>query len=133
MKHSAAHPRFPAGHAVARLRPLPGRLDPAVLEAIADADAVVDASEAGRSVHWVASQLGHANPAVTLRAYAHAMPLEGGDLSFADFRGPRRPETARGDFEPASNDNAPGRGGRGRFVFLERETGFEPATLTLAT
>ncbi len=43
------------------------------------------ALEAGRSIRFVAEQLGHANPALTLRVYAHAVPVEGGDLAFADF------------------------------------------------
>ncbi len=43
------------------------------------------AIEDGRSIRWVAEQLGHADPAMTLRAYAHVLPLEDEDLSFADF------------------------------------------------
>ena len=39
---------------------------------------------------WVASQLGHANPELTLRVYAHAMKEEESDLSFLDFGGTRR-------------------------------------------
>jgi hypothetical protein len=33
----------------------------------------------------VADQLGHADPALTLRVYAHAMREEENDLSFAEF------------------------------------------------
>ena len=52
------------------------------------------ALQAGESIRWVADQLGHADPALTLRVYAHAM-LEGEvDLSFAEFGSPRRPNTA---------------------------------------
>ena len=43
------------------------------------------ALEAGRSLRFVAEQLGYSNPALTLRQYAHALPLESGDLEFADF------------------------------------------------
>jgi len=43
------------------------------------------ALQAGKSVRWVADQLGHADPALTLRVYAHSLPTEGGDLAFADF------------------------------------------------
>jgi len=43
------------------------------------------ALQAGKSVRWVADQLGHADPALTLRVYAHSLPSEGGDLAFADF------------------------------------------------
>jgi len=39
------------------------------------------ALQAGKSVRWVADQLGHADPALTLRVYAHSLPTEGGDLS----------------------------------------------------
>jgi len=62
------------------------------------------ALEAGRNVRWVADVLGPADPALTLRVYAHAMPAEEADLSFADFAlsapesgfsdDPRRPYTA---------------------------------------
>ncbi len=44
----------------------------------------------GKSVRWVASQLGHANPELTLRVYAHAMREEETDLSFLDFGGTKR-------------------------------------------
>jgi len=58
---------------------------------------------AGKSVRWVAGQLGHADPQLTLRTYAHAMREEEADLSFADFaaggtkRHPRgtKPESPR--------------------------------------
>ena len=40
---------------------------------------------AGKRVRWVASQLGHANPELTLRVYAHALREEETDLSFLDF------------------------------------------------
>ena len=43
------------------------------------------ALEAGRSVRWVADVLGHADPALTLRVYTHAVRAEEVDLSFADF------------------------------------------------
>lgn len=45
------------------------------------------ALQAGKSVRWVAEQLGHADPAMTLRVYAHATPAEEADLSFLDFGG----------------------------------------------
>jgi len=40
---------------------------------------------AGKSIRWVAEQLGHANPELTMRVYAHVLPSEEGDLTFADF------------------------------------------------
>ena len=44
------------------------------------------ALQAGKSLRWVARQLGHADPALTLRVYAHALPEEERDLGFADFQ-----------------------------------------------
>jgi hypothetical protein len=44
----------------------------------------------GKSLRWVADQLGHADLAFTLRVYAHAMGGEESDLSFAYFGGSKR-------------------------------------------
>ncbi len=33
----------------------------------------------------IAEQLGHSDPAITLRIYAHVLPDEGEDLGFLDF------------------------------------------------
>ncbi len=52
------------------------------------------ALRAGKSVRWVAQQLGHQDPAFTLRVYAHAMREEENDLSFAELGGSGRPYTA---------------------------------------
>ncbi len=41
-------------------------------------------------MRWVADQLGHADPALTLRVYAHAIQDEESDLSFANFGGSKR-------------------------------------------
>jgi hypothetical protein len=91
------------------------------------------ALEAGRSIRFVAEQLGHANPELTLRVYAHALPAEPGDMGFADFAGPGRPYTAPlGDGAPERERPGgitPGRASR----ILERETGLEPATLSLGS
>ena len=80
------------------------------------------ALQAGKSVRWVADQLGHADPALTLRVYAHAMREDETDLSFADFGGPGRPYTAllaeREEME-----------GRKRAESLARREGLEPPTL----
>ncbi len=35
--------------------------------------------------------MGHSDPALTLRVYAHAMRNEETDLSFAEFGDPKRP------------------------------------------
>ncbi len=60
-----------------------------------------------------------ADPALTLRVYAHAMPHEESDLSFAEFGGPGRPYTAptpesaasAEDVEALSADGMDGSGG----------------------
>ena len=46
------------------------------------------ALSAGKSIRWVAHQLGHADPALTLRVYAHMLREEETDLGFADFSAP---------------------------------------------
>ncbi len=51
------------------------------------------ALHAGCNIRWVADQLGHADPSLTLRVYAHAMRDEETDLSFAEFGDPKRPYT----------------------------------------
>ncbi len=85
----------------------------------------------GKSVRWVASQLGHANPELTLRVYAHALREEETDLSFLDFGGTKRhprgtePKRAAAMKKPLRVTPRRGLGS------LERETGFEPATLSL--
>lgn len=53
----------------------------------------------GKSIRWVANQLGHADPAMTLRVYAHALREEEADMSFVDFNDPKRPYTAPPDDE----------------------------------
>ena len=55
------------------------------------------ALSAGKSPRWVADVLGHADPSLTLRVYAHALREEETDLSLADFghdtmREPHAPE-----------------------------------------
>jgi len=59
------------------------------------------------------------------------MPDEAPDLSFADFGGSRRQYTAVAKSESDPNKNTPGATSRGRYQNLERETGIEPATLSL--
>ena len=86
----------------------------------------------GKSVRWTAEQLGHASPMLTLKTYAHAMREEETDLSFADFGSPGRPQTAPALEANPTDENAPAANQRRRSGILEHETGFEPATLTLA-
>ena len=40
------------------------------------------ALEAGRSIKWLSEVLGHADPMITLRTYAHALPTTEDDLDF---------------------------------------------------
>ena len=95
------------------------------------------ALHAGKSIRWVADQLGHAKPELTLRVYGHAIRSQEEDLSFADFEatkdGTRRPYTDP-PLEVASQDAGPEfRSDRRLSRNLEHETGLEPATTTLAT
>ncbi len=87
----------------------------------------------GKSIRWVASQLGHANPELTLRVYAHAMRSEEEDLSFLDFGSTKRHPRGTDGREPSARKKplriTPRRGSR----IMEHETGLEPATTTLAT
>ena len=59
------------------------------------------------------------------------MPDEDPDLSFGEFGGSERLYPAPGDPGSPPNKNAPGVTSRGRYQILERETGIEPATLSL--
>ena len=59
------------------------------------------------------------------------LPQEETDLSFADFGGSRRQYTAVAKSESDPNKNTPGLSDRGRYQNVERETGLEPATLSL--
>ncbi len=80
------------------------------------------AVQAGRNIRWVADQLGHADPALTLRVYAHAMRNEETDLSFAEFGDPKRPYTApRNETELEEVANY--------LKSVARREGFEPPTL----
>ena len=45
------------------------------------------ALRAQKSIRWIAEQLGHSDPAITLRIYAHVLPDEGEDLGFLNFGG----------------------------------------------
>jgi integrase len=80
------------------------------------------ALEAGKSVRWVADVLGHADPSLTLRVYAHAMREAESDLSFADLGGLRRPYTAPRDTDGESD-------ARNVADSMARREGFEPPTL----
>ncbi len=77
---------------------------------------------AGKSIRWVADQLGHSDPALTLRVYAHAMREEETDLSFAEFNGSKRlypAPTPESDISEAGN----------YAETMARREGLEPPTL----
>ena len=80
------------------------------------------ALDAGKNLRWLSDQIGHADPALTLRVYAHALREEESDLSFADFDGAGRPNTAQSDEnefgDPSNYANS-----------MARREGFEPPTL----
>jgi integrase len=82
------------------------------------------ALQAGKSVKWVADVLGHADPTLTLRVYAHAMPDDETDLSFAslDYDGDRRRYTATDEYGLTEK-------ARNYAEYMVRREGVEPPTL----
>ncbi len=91
------------------------------------------AMAAGKSVRWVSSQLGHASPELTLRVYAHVMREEESDLSFLDFGGTKRHPRGTNNSKVATMRKPPRLNQRRGDGNLERETGVEPATLSLGS
>ena len=75
------------------------------------------ALHAGKSIRWVADQLGHADPGFTLRVYAHAMRDEESDLSFAEFGGSKR-------LYPAPTQDVETENSRNYLKTLARREGF---------
>jgi hypothetical protein len=84
------------------------------------------ALRAGKSVRWVADQLGHSDPALTLRVYAHAMRDEEDDLSFADFSGS---ESGSERLYPAPTPESDDPESRNYAESMARREGLEPPTL----
>ncbi|MBW2385550.1 MAG: tyrosine-type recombinase/integrase [Deltaproteobacteria bacterium] len=90
------------------------------------------ALRACKSVRWVADQLGHSDPALTLRVYAHAMCEEEDDLAFADFAGQEAgdviaSEAASSDSErlyPAPTPESDDDGSRNHAESMARREGF---------
>ena len=87
------------------------------------------ALHAGKNIRWVSDQLGHADPAFTLRTYAHLMPEEESNLSFAEFGvgvnekrvaigAPKRPYTAPTEIEPFEEPPNP-------LIQMARREGFD--------
>ena len=60
------------------------------------------ALDSGRSIKWVAEILGHSDPTITLRTYAHAMCRDGDDMGF--LAGPARGESVN---RPRTAPNRP--------------------------
>jgi hypothetical protein len=73
-------------------------------------------------VRWVADQLGHADPALTRRVYAHAIQDEESDLSFANFGDSKR-------LYPAPAESAESAMRRNPSKPLVGRQGLEPWTL----
>jgi hypothetical protein len=73
-------------------------------------------------VRWVAAQLGHADPALTIRVYAHSLPSEEADLSHLDFGGADRRYPSLGLDEENTDACNPAE-------LLARREGLEPPTL----
>jgi hypothetical protein len=88
---------------------------------------------AGTNIAWVSSQLGHANPEITLRVYTHVIPDEQTDLSFLDFGGTRRHPGGTENIKAAQSAGDDRASHWKREAFMERETEFEPATLRLGS
>jgi len=70
--------------------------------------------------------LGHADPALTLRVYAHAMRAEEADLSFANFAGRNQPTHGPGrpyaaPVDGALSDEAEGPDGPGHGIAKDSE------------
>ncbi len=82
------------------------------------------ALEAGKSIRLVDDQLGHADPSLTLRVYAHAIRESEPDLSFVDFDVTRRRYPSPTSDASSGDDTNPARSLVGR-------QGLEPWTLGL--
>ena len=83
-------------------------------------------------MRWVADQLGHSDPSLTLRVYSHVIRDEETDLGFLDF-GPGRPYTAPDVDEESADENTPTLTGPGHSAFLARPARLERATFRSAT
>ena len=84
----------------------------------------------GKSIRWVADQLGHHLPTITLTTYAHAMRDEERDLSFADVEPAASADLVRRHYATPSDP----RETEGPSKYLNRLVelgGLEPPTLRL--
>jgi len=95
------------------------------------------ALDSGRSIRFVAEQLGHNSPPFTLETDAHMLPMEGDRMGFADFRRPSG-VTKRHYASPDAGDTRAPESPEPLNTWaekgnLERETRFELATLSLGS
>ena len=81
----------------------------------------------GKSLRWVADQLGHSSPMMTLKTYAHVLREEEADLSFADFA----PEGVAGRLYTSPKENGAGDPLANPANSLVELRGIEPLTLRL--
>ncbi len=72
------------------------------------------ALRAGKSIRWVADQLGHADASTTPNHYAHAMREDESDLSFLNLGVAKRRYPSPTQDDDAINDDAPDANHRGR-------------------
>ena len=72
------------------------------------------------------------DPELTLRVYAHALREEEADLGFLDFGGTKRHPRGTKANRTRGEQKPPRVSTRDGFGLMEHETGFGPATLTLA-
>ncbi len=87
------------------------------------------ARAAGKSVRWVATQLGHSSPMITLQTYAHAMREEEVDLGFANFSGSAASIDGAKRLYPAPSVETETDEASNPLNQLARREGVEPPTL----
>ena len=80
-------------------------------------------------MRWVAAQLGHTSPELTIRVYAHALREEETDLSFLDFGGTGRHPRGNRVGTPLLKREAPRATTRRSVGMMTRREGLEPPTL----
>ncbi len=91
------------------------------------------ALESGKNIRWVSDQLGHSDPAFTLRTYTHVLHQAETDLSFVDFSTfagstRRHPDGTQRLTSRTARKAPPATMRRVRGTLARRE-GFEPPTL----
>ena len=91
------------------------------------------ALESGKTIRWVSDQLGHSDPAFTLRTYTHVQQQYETDLSFVDFStfagGSKRHPDGTNAKPARATRKAPPLTTRRAAERLARREGLEPPTL----